>query len=259
MTAPATEIRVAIIGGIVANGFWKAVTSRFVEETGYTITVVSKGPKDIIAPIMRQGQVDLLSMHASDTIINLVADGYACDPQPWLRNDLVIVGPLSDPAGIRGQSDALAALRRVIESRVRFLIHASLGAQEVLRDTLSAGNLQLDPAQVITLLEDKHHQVLNIAAREEAYTLVGRLPFLDGKIVRGDMEIMVRGDSRLRRPYLVVTANPRKFVQANVSGAQLLAAYLRSQQTQNWIAAHGKGRYDDLPLFFAIAPETCCQ
>ena len=36
-------------------------------------------------------------MHASDTIVNLVADGYAVDPQPWLKNDLVIVGPRDDP------------------------------------------------------------------------------------------------------------------------------------------------------------------
>ena len=42
-------------------------------------------------------------------MVNLVADGLAVDPQPWVKNDLVIVGPADDPAHIRGEKDAIVA------------------------------------------------------------------------------------------------------------------------------------------------------
>lgn len=32
-----------------------------------------------------------------------------------------------------------------------------------------------------------------------------------------------------------------------------LAAYLRTAETQQWIATFGRGRYDDQPLFFPVS------
>ena len=109
------QIRVAVIGGMVETGFWQALAERFQHATGnrYKIEVVAMGPKHIIAAAFRKGQADLITMHASDTIINLVADGYAVDPQPWLKNDLVIVGPQDDPAHIRGCKDAAEAFAKI--------------------------------------------------------------------------------------------------------------------------------------------------
>src|SRR5262245_24914125 len=204
---------------------------------------------------MTEGDADLATMHASDTIINLVADGYAADPQPWARNDLVIAGPPSDPAGIRGEKDAVQALRKVIESRSKILIHASAGASEVLHELLAAGELELDPARTISLPSDKHRQMLMRAVEEEAYTIVGRIPFLNVKIPRGGAEIMVQGDPRLRRPYVVVVANRRSKNQLNVAAARQLAAFLRDKDTQQFIADFGRGHLDGRPLFFPIETE----
>lgn len=251
-TAPAKkEIRVAIIGGVTDNGFWEALTAPFIKKTGYQITLIATGPKQVITPYMREGKVDLITMHSSDTIINLVADGYACDPQPWLKNDLVIVGPPTDPAGIRGMTSAPEALAQIVEKHATFIVHASLGSQEVLRDNLNTAGVDLDPENTIVLQEDRQRRVLRRAEEENAYTLVGRLPFIDGKMPRGNMEIMVQGDSRLRRPYLVATANPQMFPDANITGARALARYLREPATQLWIMNYGKGKFDDQPLFYA--------
>ena len=103
------------------------------------------------------------------------------------------------------------------------------------------------------LLEDKQRRVLLRAEEENAYTLVGRIPFLDGRMPRGTMALMVSGDPCLRRPYLVATANPQRFPAANVAGARALAGFLRTMRTQLWIADYGKGKLDDQPLFHPIA------
>ncbi len=95
--------------------------------------------------------------------------------------------------------------------------------------------------------------MLKVAAEKHAYTLVGRIPFLNGKLPNQGLELMVRGDPRLRRPYVVVTANPRHFPKAHVEGALVLAAFLRKPETQDWIKSYGVSQLDDQPVFFPIA------
>src|SRR5262249_22818054 len=130
--------------------------------------------------------------------------------------------------------------------------HASLGAQDVLRDVLDSANVSLSPERTTILLSDRNREVLQVAAREHAYTLVGRIPFLSHKMPNAGLVVCVRGDPRLRRPYVVCTANPARLPNANVEGARELAHYLRLPATQSWIAQFGKGKLDESPLFFPV-------
>jgi tungstate transport system substrate-binding protein len=168
-----------------------------------------------------------------------------------VRNDLILVGPAADPAGVRGSKDAVAALRAIIAGKHKLVVHASMGADTVLHDLLEAGELQLDPVATVFLTEERH-QILTRAAAEGAYTLVGRIPFVSKKLPSVGLEIMVQGDPRLRRPYLVEVAagaadDPR------LRAAHQLAAYLRAPATQAWIDQFGRGRWDADPIFFPIA------
>ena len=255
LPGPPQPIRVAVIGGMVETGFWQTLSQRFQQASGnrYKIEIVASGPKDIIAKAFRQGQADLITMHACDTIINLVADGYAVDPQPWLKNDLILVGPREDPAHIRGGTDAAEAFAKIAAARAPLVVHSSLGAQEVMRDVLNAGEVSLPSEHMTLLFTERAREVLKVAAQKQAYTLVGRIPFLNGKLPNEGLQLMVRGDPRLRRPYVVATANPRTFPQAHVEGATALAAFFRQPETQQWIASYGAGQLDKLPLFFPIA------
>ena len=244
-------VRCAVVGGLNESDFWPQLADRFQRATGHRAEIVIPGPKHAIAAAFKAGEADLIVMHASDTIINLVADGYGENPQPWARNDFVLVGPASDPAKIKGEKDAVVALRKIIATKSKLLIHASNGASELLSDLLAAGELELDPQATISLPGDKHRQMLKRAAAEQAYTLVGRIPFLNGKLDTGKLQIVVQGDERLRRPYLVVTAAGRPN-DLRVTAARRMTTFLREPQTQAWIGSFGKGSLDAEPLFFGI-------
>jgi len=246
-------IRCAVIGGLMDTGLWTELCQRFELATGHHVEVVARGPKGEILRDFIEGRADLITMHASDAMINLVADGYGEDPEPWARNDYLLVGPEGDPAGIRGMSDAGAAMRKIFETGNRFLIHASQGTQEVLHDLLESAQVELDSKLTITRLEDKHRQMLLVADQEQAYTLIGRIPFLNGKVPKQNLAIMVQGDPRLRRPYLVVTANPSRFPESRFAAARELARYLREPETQAWLAEYGRGQFDKEPLFFRVS------
>jgi tungstate transport system substrate-binding protein len=248
-------VRVAVIGGMNDTGFWDALSGRFEKASGIRVDLVASGPKDGISAVFKQGGVDLITMHASDEIINLVADGWAMDPQPWVRNDMVIVGPPDDPAGIKGTTDAAAALKKIAASKSAFVVHSSLGAQDVLRSILDAAEITLDPEHTTVLFDDKQRRVLKIAAEKKAYTLVGRIPFRSGKIPNDGLAVMTEGDPRLRRPFVVAVANLARVSGAHSAEARKLAAFLRTAETQAWIAEFGKGKFDERPLFFPVTAE----
>jgi len=240
-------IKVAVIGGMIETGFWQALAERYEAARGNKIEVVATGPKPQVVEAFRKGGIDLIAVHACDAMINLVADGLARDPEPWARNDLVIVGPASDPAGIRGGHDAIAAIGKIVAAKAPLLVHASMGADGVLHDLQEAGHIVLDPGATVLFGDDNQHRVLERAASLSAYTMIGRIPWITGKLKAPGVELMVAGDLRLRRPYLVE-------VSAAAPPAALdLAAYLRSPETQQWIATFGRGKYDDQPLFFPVS------
>ncbi len=244
-------VRCAVVGGLNESDFWPQLMDRFQRATGHRAEIVATGPKHAIAAAFKAGEADLIVMHPADTMINLVADGHAENLQPWARNDFVIVGPTADPARIKGERDAIVAFGKIIASKSKLLIHSSNGASELLGDLLAAGELELDPRTTINLPGDKHRQVLVRATAEKAYTLIGRIPFRSGKLETGDLQVMVQGDPRLRRTYLVAVATG-KHDDPRLTAARKLAAFLREPVTQQWLAGFGKGKYDDEPLFFPV-------
>jgi tungstate transport system substrate-binding protein len=141
----------------------------------------------------------------------------------------------------------VAAIARIVRARAPLLVHASLGADGVLHDLQEAGHIALDPDATVLFGDDNQHRVLERAAALSAYTMIGRIPWITGKLKADGIALMVQGDPRLRRPYLVE-------VSPAASPAALdLAAYLRSPDTQQWIATFGRGKYDDQPLFFPVS------
>lgn len=251
-------IRCAVIGGMVETGFWAELSARFSRMTGHRVEVTAVGPKPMVVGAFRKGGLDLVTVHASDAMVNLVADGLAVDPQPWARNDFLIVGPASDPAKIRGQKDALAAMRAIVESQAPVVVGASQGADGVMHDLMEAGKLSLAAEAIVPFGGADQRSMLALAAARGAYTFIGRIPFLNGKIPRQGLEIMVQGDARLRRPYLVAVASGAAGDggEARRQAARELAAFLRTPATQEWIAAFGKGRYDEDALFFPVTVPT---
>jgi tungstate transport system substrate-binding protein len=254
------SVRVAVIGGMVWTGFWGALADRYEAETGVRVDLIAAGPKNDIVGIFKKGAdgkadegVDVITMHASDTMVNLTVNGYTLDPHPWLRNDLIIVGPPEDPAGIKGMTDAAAALWKIAAAKAPFVVHSSLGAQEVLLNIMEPAGIQLDPAHTTILFDDQQRDVLKVAGEKHAYTLVGRIPFRTGRLPNNGLVLMVQGDQRLMRPYLVAVTNPKWMPAAHFAEAKRFVAYLRTPETQNWIATFGKGSLDDRPIFFPVS------
>ena len=246
-------VRCAVIGGMVTSGLWSALSARYEAETGAKVELTVSGNKRMIIDPMRRGDVDLITLHASDEIVNLVADGYATDPQPWARNDHVIVGPGDDPAGVRGMRDAPAALAKIVASKSAFVAHRGAGASHLLNELLGDAHVALDDGQTFHVPpSDNQETVLELASKKHAYSLVGRIPFKVGKMQGPGMEVLVEGDPRMQRPYMVAVADARRSPGARVAAARQLAAWLRSPKTQAWLATYTSPTFGGHPPFYPV-------
>ncbi|HPL18150.1 MAG TPA: hypothetical protein PLM53_18030 [Spirochaetota bacterium] len=81
------------------------------------------------------------------------------------------------------------------------------------------------------------------------------MPVLFEKIELGSMKIMVEGDPLMRRPYVVMEANPKRIPGANMKGAKMLADFLLSEEIQKFLSKFGTKEYGGMPLFYPVWPE----
>ncbi|MBN8710580.1 MAG: hypothetical protein BGO12_00135 [Verrucomicrobia bacterium 61-8] len=247
-------VRVAIIGGFATTGMWDEVTAEFTRQTGIPVEVVSTGPKEIIDKAFRQGGIDLITLHSSDVATNLVADGLGVSMKPWARNELVIVGPPEDPAKIRGLKSGAEAMARIAAARAPFVEARNVGSQTISAHLWKLAGIRPEGDWLIRDESPVSQRVVEFAAERRAYVIVGRIPMLSGKIPNAGMEILVEGDPEMRRPYVVIKANPARQLGRNPAGARKLAEFLTSPAGQRALSRFAERQGGNAPIFYPVEP-----
>jgi tungstate transport system substrate-binding protein len=253
--APKSDVRVAVIGGMVMTGMWQKVSADFTKQTGITVEVAATGPKEILDKEFRKGGIDLVTMHSSDTATNLVADGLCVNMRPWARNELVIVGPAEDLAGIRGMNSGEQALLKIAKEQAPFVEARNTGSQTVEINLWRKAGISPSGSWLIKDESPTPQQVVEFAAQRRAYVIVGRIPILYGKIPAAGMEIMVEGDPEMQRPFVVMEANPGKHLGKNPNGARKLADFLTSPAGQAALQDFALREAKGLPVFYPVAAD----
>jgi tungstate transport system substrate-binding protein len=237
---------------MTATGMWPQLAAQFEAETGWKTQLVITGPKDALSTPFKNGEIDLLTMHSADKTTDLVADGYGVNLRPWARNEHTIVGPPSDPAGIRGMKDGAEALKKIAAAHAPFVDFYGPGSREITHKLWQRAGLKPEGDWVLKDESNSPQEIVAFAEKKQAYVVVGRIPVTNGKMALGKMEVFVQGDPQMRRPYVVIEANPQKFPQANVDGARALSDWLTGDPGQKFVLEYGKKEPGGIPLFYPI-------
>jgi tungstate transport system substrate-binding protein len=245
-------VRCAVIGGMTMTGLWPEIVKRFEAETGYRTELVVTGPRPELDKAMRAGKVDLLTMHSGDITTDLVADGLGLNMRPWTRNELCIVGPPSDPAHIQGMTNGAAALRQIAEARAPFVDFQGIGSRELAHNLWRLAGVEPKGDWVIRDDTVSKWNILQFARAKNAYVVVGYIPARLQKMNAEGMQILVKGDAVMRRPFIVMEANPKKVPHANTAGARALSDFLLSAKVQSFLLEFGRQTNGPGPLFFPV-------
>src|SRR5262245_62562942 len=243
-------VRVAVIGGMMKTGLWPELAKRFEADTGFKTKLAMAGNRELLAEAFRSGEADLLTMHSGDISTDLVADGFGTNLRPWTRNEFVIIGPRSDPAGIRGLHDGALALERIAKAQAPFVDFQNSGTRELTTKLWKKSGIRPQGDWLLKDESDSSEEVMEFARRKQAYVVLGRIPVIQGIFTADGMEILVQGDPDMRRPFIVMEANPEKFPEANTEGARALSNYLLSAKTQKFLLEFGTNSPGGMPLFY---------
>ena len=229
-------IRLATTTSTANSGLLDAILPEFEKDTGQKVHVIAVGTGKALR-MGRDGDVDVLMVHAPPAEQKFVAEGYGDSRRSIMYNDFVIVGPASDPAGIAGMHNGAAALTSIAQHNATFVSRGDDSGthKKELGLWKKAG---IEPRfSNYREAGQGMGKVLQMADELQAYTMTDRGTWLATKDKSG-LKVLVEGDAELFNPYSVMTLSHAKHPDLNHAGAQAFADWITSDKACHLISAY---------------------
>ena len=246
-----TNITLASTTSTENSGLLGYLLPIFKGDSGIGVRVVAVGTGQAMRMAMK-GDADVVLVHHRPSEEQFVEEGYGVERIAVMHNDFIIVGPASDPAGIKGVTDVAAALGRIRSSRAAFVSRGDdSGTHKRELSLWAALGLQPGDDDGDWYRESGSGQgaTLNVASEMDAYCLSDRASWVTFGNKRS-LELLVEGDPLLLNPYSVILVNPQKYPHIKATEGQQFIDWLVSERGQQLIAAF---RVEGQQLFFPDA------
>ncbi|MFH0903993.1 MAG: substrate-binding domain-containing protein [Methanobacteriota archaeon] len=220
------------------------LNKKFEETNNVKILTVCEGTGKAIST-GELGAADVVMVHAVDAELNAVANGSFINRTYMMYNYFVILGPISDPAGIKNASSAYDAFNRIAAKQVPFISRGDeSGTHKMEKSIWKAANIT--PAGTLYQSVGKGMgDTIIMADTKEGYTLSDRGTYLSMKD-KIKLKILFESDQKyLFNPYHVMSVNPAKFPNVKYSLAMKYIDYLTSPAGQDIIRNYGMDKYGE--------------
>jgi len=249
------KIMLASTIGPIDAGIVGALEDAFKKKTGLTVEHAGAGTGQALK-MAETGKYDLLLVHARALEEKFVSEGYGTKRYDLMYNDFVILGPANDPAGIRGEKNAAAALRKIAQAQSVFVTRGDKSGTHIkeLEVWKKAGTEPKGAWYAVFEQGAKGNApTLAYANERQAYTLMDRATYITMK-PKITLQILVERDDVLLNYMTLIPVNPARFPQVNHKGALQFIEWLQGKEGQIIIRDFGKDKYGE-PLFFPNSPE----
>jgi tungstate transport system substrate-binding protein len=253
------QLRIATTTSLYDTKLLDRLSAMFEEEYDAEVLIISAGTGKAIEYGQR-GDVDVLMVHDRAREDAFLADGYGINRRVFAYNYFIVVGPESDPAGIKGMEpeEAFTVIREkgmAGDADVVFVSRGDASGTHSKEQAIwkAAGfNYSSD----IQGSGDWYQEAgtgmgatLMMANEKQAYTLSDIGTYLAYK---GDLTLVPLVDEGdvLLNVYSVMQINPEKYPDINSAIAKDWINFMISDDVQDVIASFGVDEYGQ-PLFYA--------
>jgi tungstate transport system substrate-binding protein len=228
------------------SGLLDVLVPDFEKQTGYTVQTVAVGSGEA----MKMGQecnADVLLVHSPSAEKDFMSNNYGSDRRLVMHNDFIIVGPATDPAGIKGVTSAVDAFTKIANAQSTFITRGD-GSGTNSKELAIWKSAKITPEGAWYVESGQGMGAsLKIASEKAAYTLSDRATYLANKDTLS-LDILGEGDAALLNIYHVIVVNPANCPKVNNTGAIAFADYMVSSATQKLIGSFGTEKFGQ-PLF----------
>lgn len=230
----ATErLRLATTTSTENSGLLADILPPFEETNDCKVDVIAVGTGKAIK-LGETGDVDVILVHARSKEDKFVAESFGVDRRDVMFNDFVVLGPVSDPAGIAGMKDPAKAFAKIAAAKATFVSRGDdsgthIREKQLWKDASVApsGDWYLEAGRGMG-------EVITMATEIIGYTLSDRGTYLSYK-TKTYLKIAVEGDAGLFNPYGVIMVNPAKHPHVKVDLAKKFMDFLVSEQGRRLI------------------------
>ena len=215
----------------------------FEREAGVTVDVIAVGTGQALT-LGEDGNADVLLVHARAREDEFMAAGHGVRREDVMYNDFVILGPETDPAGIKGMASAAEALSKIAETESGFISRGDESGTHTKELSIwkAAG---IEPAGVWYISAGQGMgEVLTMTDEQQAYTLSDRATYLARTKEGLDLVIVVEGDETLFNPYGAIAVNPEKNANIQNDLANQFIDWIISVPVQEKIAQFGVDEFN---------------
>jgi tungstate transport system substrate-binding protein len=238
------DIKMATTTSTDNSGLLQYLLPKFEADCGCKIHYTAVGTGAALK-LGQNGDVDVVLVHARPAEDAFVAAGYGVNRRDVMYNDFVIVGPASDPAGVKGMHDPLAALKKIHESGALFVSRGDDSGTNK-KELAYWKALGIDPKGPHYLAVGQGMgATLTLTGEKQGYTLSDRATYTTFA-AKTSLHIMVEGDKKLLNPYGVIAVNPKRYPNINYDGAMKFIEWMTSPKGQKLI---GEYRFKGAQLF----------
>ena len=233
------------------SGLFVHILPRFTEQSGVSVRVIAVGTGAALR-LGARGDVDAVLVHARPAELAFVAAGHGVARREVMHNDFIVIGPISDPAGLRGGRDIAIALRKIEAARLGFISRGDdSGTHKAERRYWKSADIDPGQGSGKWYLETGAGMgaMLNVAAAKSAYALTDRATWFKFKN-RGTLEILAEDDERMFNQYGVILVNPARHPHVKHDLGQAFIDWLLSKDGQSAIGAY---RLEGQQAFFPNA------
>jgi tungstate transport system substrate-binding protein len=218
------------------SGLFDSLLPAFTARTGIEVRVEAVGTGRAL-DLARQGNADVAFVHDRPAEDTFIAEGHGVGRLEVMRDEFILVGPVTDPANLAGTTDLLDAFRRIAATKATFVSRRDRSGTNAaeLRFWRAAGT---DIGWIKGFWYKEVRQgalaALSEAAEHDGYTLLDRGTW-SGFKDRRNLVVLVDGDERLLNQYAIVLVNPQKHPNVKARDARAFADWLLSPECQDAI------------------------
>jgi len=220
------------------SGLFDYLLPLFTQKTGITVKVLAQGTGQAL-DTGRRGEADVVFVHAKSAEQKFLAEGEGVKRFGVMYNDFVLIGPKSDPAGIKDMKDVARALKTIKDKAATFISRGDRSGTHLAELMLWNKDVGIDIEKErgpwYTSIGQGMGAALHMAAASNGYVLSDRATWIDLKN-KGDLQVLVEGDRRLFNQYGVILVNPAKHPNVNKEFGQAFIDWLVSPDGQKAIA-----------------------
>jgi tungstate transport system substrate-binding protein len=231
-----TTIKMATTTSTENSGLLDYMLPKFTEKKGIAVDVIAVGTGAALN-LGRNGDVDVVMVHAREAELEFVEEGHGVNREDIMYNDFVILGPVEDPAGVKGSMKVEEALQKIAENEATFVSRGDDSGTHKKEmqlweesDINPSGDWYLEAGRGMG-------DVITMADQQQAYTLADRGTYLSMRD-KIELKILFWGDEMLFNPYGIIAINPEKHPEAEIEPAMALVEWFISDEAKKLIKTY---------------------